>query len=289
MEQQYILKPYKKSSDFAKSPLRYAGGKFYALKQILPYLYCIEHNEYREPFLGGGSVFFGKKLCQYNWINDLDTHLINVYRAFADKKTCLQLIKMLEHEEATKERHSEMKDLIPKNVIEEVYKTFYLNRTSYCGIINNPAWGYSEGKSSPPKNWGNFILDVQPKLARAKITNEDFSKVITTPAEKGHNVLLYLDPPYFLADQKRAYTKSFQLSDHLKLCELLKHTTFPFCLSYDNVPEVRDLYSWANIYELEWLYNTANIKGKTRQLGRELIITNYRITKINNQIEIPFV
>ena len=40
-----------------KSPLRYPGGKSRALKQILP-LIPVNISEFREPFVGGGSVFF---------------------------------------------------------------------------------------------------------------------------------------------------------------------------------------------------------------------------------------
>ena len=67
----YDVEPYKKSSQAIKSPLRYPGGKFYALKHIMPYIVCVPHDEYREPFFGGGSVFFAKDKAQYNIINDL--------------------------------------------------------------------------------------------------------------------------------------------------------------------------------------------------------------------------
>lgn len=275
----YYLQEYVKSADYVKSPFRYAGGKFYALKYILPFIDCLPHDEYREPFVGGGSVFFGKKKADINWINDLETDMIDVYRAFSNPENIPLFANRLENEVATKERHAEMKESIPITEFDAIYRTYYLNRTSYCGIINAPAWGYKDGKSSPPQNWTNFIEDVCPKLKDVKMTSLDFSDVILAPA-KGKRVLLYLDPPYFLADQKRAYTKSFSKDDHLRLCELLKQTEHYFCLSYDDVPEVRELYSWANIYSLSWLYNTANKKGEKRELGAELIITNYDVRSI---------
>ena len=40
-----------------KTPFRYPGGKFYALKHILPLIDQISYDEYREPFVGGGSIF----------------------------------------------------------------------------------------------------------------------------------------------------------------------------------------------------------------------------------------
>ena len=42
-----------------KSPLRYPGGKSKALKRILPLI--PEYDEFREPMVGGGSVFFALK------------------------------------------------------------------------------------------------------------------------------------------------------------------------------------------------------------------------------------
>lgn len=276
MNNTFYIKPYKKSTDCVKSPFRYAGGKFYALKYILPFIDCVPHDEYREPFVGGGSVFFAKSKSEINWINDLETDIVNVYKAFADQSISNEIIDRLKNEIATKSRHSEIKEWQPNDFIDKVYRTFYLNRTSYCGIINSPAWGYKDGKSSPPQNWGNFITNVNPKLSDINITSLDFSEVITA-SPKGKSVLLYLDPPYYKADQKRAYTKSFEISDHIRLAELLKKTPYFFCLSYDNVDEVKELYSWANIYERSWLYNTANVKGMARNLGSELIITNYKV------------
>jgi DNA adenine methylase len=90
---------------------------------------------------------------------------------------------------------------------------------------------------------------------------------------------MYLDPPYYHADQKRAYTKSFNEKDHVRLAKALQKTPYLFCLSYDNCDEIRNLYSWANIHELSWLYNTANKKGEKRQMGEELVITNYNVIR----------
>lgn len=267
----------KRSADFVQSPFRYPGGKFYALKYILPFLINVPHDEYREPFLGGGSVFFAKRKCKINWLNDLETDLMQTYEVMADRDLRHAFIELLSNEIASRERHTEIKQLTPQSKLELAFKTYYLNRTSYSGIINKPAWGYADGKSSPPKNWGNFISNAGEKLEGIILTNQDFEAIIQAKP-KGKQVLMYLDPPYFWADQKRAYTKPFLPKDHERLAALLKKTKMLFCLSYDDCEEVRRLYNWAEIYERSWLYNTANCKGSTRFLGKELIITNYKIS-----------
>ena len=271
-----LIDEYRKSTDYVKSPFRYAGGKFYALKHIMPFIDAVPHDEYREPFVGGGCIFFAKRKVKYNWINDLETELIKVYQAFSDKTAANEIAMRLINEIANKNRFEEVRDWNPTEYIDEVYRTFYLNRTAYCGIINKPAWGYKEKKSSPPQNWGKFITDVQPKLEGIRITNLDFSDVISAP-KIGNDVLMYLDPPYYKADQERAYTKPFKEKDHIRLAKMLKETKYYFCLSYDDVEEVRDLYSWAYIHERKWLYNTANKKGEARNFGSELVITNYAV------------
>ncbi len=272
----YIAEPYIPDKDKIKSPLRYPGGKFYALKHIMPYIVCVDHDEYREPFLGGGSVFFAKRKASINILNDLEQELGNLYNTIQNDQDRKRLIDMLSMEIASKERHEQIKAFVPQNNVEKAYRTYYLNRTSYCGIINAPSWGYVEGKSSPPKNWGKFLNDAAEKLSGICVSSKDFSEILDMP-KTGERVLMYLDPPYYHADQKRAYTQPFEVHDHIRLAEQLKTTPFMFCLSYDDCKEIRELYKWANIYDVSWLYNTDNKPGMHRKLCRELIITNYTV------------
>jgi len=96
-------------------------------------------------------------------------------------------------------------------------------------------------------------------------------------AAKGKKVLMFVDPPYYKADQKRAYEHSFNEEEHLRVAKVLKGTNHLFILTYDDCPEVRKLYSWANIYPVSWRYHTANSNKATRKMGQELIITNFAL------------
>lgn len=275
---EYKAIPYTPAPHRVKSPLRYPGGKFYALKHIMPYINCVPHDEYREPFLGGGSVFFAKDKVKFNVLNDLENEIIQFFDAIRDSKTCSALADLMNKEVATRARHTEVKNMIPNTLLQRVFKTYYLNRTSYCGIINKPAWGYAEGKSAPPTSWGKFLFDAAPKLKGVDLCSLDFAEILNIPA-RGKRVLMYLDPPYYHADQKRAYTKPFTVHDHSRLAEALKKTNFLFCLSYDDCSEIRDLYKWANLYDVSWLYNTDNNPGQSRKPCNELIITNYTVIR----------
>ncbi|MEA5511639.1 DNA adenine methylase [Crocosphaera sp. UHCC 0190] len=116
----------------SNSPFRYPGGKFYARKLILP---CLpKHHKYCEPFVGGGSIFFAKHNAKHNILNDKDPELINTYISIRDHVE--DLIKLLQGIPATKEIHRYYKlDYSPSNDLEKAMRWFYLNRTSYSGIM----------------------------------------------------------------------------------------------------------------------------------------------------------
>jgi DNA adenine methylase len=293
-------------SSSINSPFRYAGGKFYARKQILAHIPI--HKIYIEPFAGGASIFFAKHKVALNQLNDIDDNLINVYRIIRDFPN--ELISFLKKEQyctipevylsntlmgeplpATKELHRFFKnEFKPKNDIERAGRWFYLNRTSYSGIMNtqNMYWGYGDKYSMQPKNWGQNIVRTNQKLQGAEITNYDFEIVIDNAPD---DAFLFVDPPYFNADQDKFYQYFFSKEDHFRLAECLKRNCnrLKIFVTYDNTPEIRELYSWmAEIYDKEWNYciqRTDDQKNKTskkgeRYKGHELFILNYKAQNV---------
>jgi DNA adenine methylase len=271
------------------SPFRYAGGKFYARKLILEHIK--PHNFYIEPFAGGGSIFFAKSKAQNNWLNDVDLELINCYRIIKDRPQ--ELIESLLSEKALKERHAFYKhEFIPQNDLERAQRWFYLNRTSYSGIMNmkNCYWGYGDKYSMRPENWANNINRTANKLKNVKLSSFDFEELLDN-LPSNQNIFMFIDPPYYNADQDKFYTHSFNKDDHYRLSRALLRNAdkFNFLLTYDNSQEILDMYDWAtSIFEREWNYtisrtddqtkngkdNEIKIKGE-RNKGKEIFILNY--------------
>jgi len=254
-----------------KTCLRYPGGKFYGAKKILPF--CeVKHHTFIEPFVGGASIFLAKSLAaKLNWINDFDPELINFYSVIKNKKNREKLFELLRDEEAHPERHNKVNKMKPKNKIEKAFKYFYLNRTSFSGIMNKPRWGYRIGSSLTPDRWISRIVPVAEKLKNAKITNLDFKKMFSQIPDK-EGVLLYLDPPYFKAS-KAIYCHEFSHQDHIDLKNLLMNLKkAKFILSYENCPEIKEIYNWAKIHKINFRYFMS--EGR-RQEGSEFIITNF--------------
>lgn len=277
------------------SPFRWAGGKFYARKIIEAYI--PKHNFYIEPFLGGGSVFFHKNKVD-SWLNDFDKNLVNCYKNI--QNNVVDLIDYLDGEIATKERHSYYKnEFKPKSSLEKAARYYYLNRTSYSGIMKevNCYWGYGEKYSMRPENWGRQLIKNHKKLQGCKLTSLDFEDIFDN-LPKDKNIFIFLDPPYYNADQNKFYAKSFSIEDHHRLSARLKKLPkkVKFLLTYDNSPEVRELYSWANqVNEHEWNYVIArtddqkeNKKLKDgyssqRDKGKEIFIFNYQLEDLAEQ------
>lgn len=263
-------------------PFRYPGGKFYALNLLAPYLLYYCHDEYREPFLGGGSVFFTKPKVKYNILNDIDTELVTTYKIMQNLNTRKALVDMLINEVASKERWKEVFEFLPTNELEVAYRYFYLNRTSFSGKLSSPAWGYREKRSLPPSRWGERIIPCGQKLENTIIENSDFEDIINLPP-KGKNVLMFVDPPYFKPSKRKHYRYGFNVEDHIRLAECLKRTDYKFILTYEDTDEVRDLYSWATINGMEFSYRVDNsaVNNGNRKKGVELIITNFNIEESN--------
>lgn len=269
-------------SEEINSPYRYPGGKFYARKLILEHI--TPHSCYIEPFAGGASIFFAKKKVSRNILNDVDPELVNCYLTI--RGNVEGLIELLHGIPATKEMHHFYKNIYkPTNDLERAFRWYYLNRTSYSGIMNiqNCFWGYGDKYSMQPKNWPGHLRKCSAKLQGVEITCLDFEQVI---AQAPDNAFLFIDPPYFNVDQDKFYTHSFTRESHYRLERALHQHSLRlrFLLTYDNSPEVRRMYHWSTkMLDKEWNYTISrtddqskktSAKGK-RYMGKEIFITNY--------------
>lgn len=259
-------------------PFRFPGGKHYAINILRPFWLAIEHDEYREPFVGGGSVFFNKSKAKFNWLNDIDKELMITYKIMSNQNLRKKFIKLVSKEIASKERWKEIVQLSSFNELEIAFRYYYLNRTSFSGKMISPAWGYRPKRSLPPHRWYERIIPCGKKLEGVKLTSQDFDSVIKA-SPQGKQTLIYIDPPYFCPPKKKHYRNGFDINDHMRLNNVLKNVKHKFFLTYDDVPEIRKIYSWANIHEVKFFYRVDNssIQQGIRRLGFELVITNYQM------------
>ncbi|WP_353930539.1 DNA adenine methylase [Okeanomitos corallinicola TIOX110] len=265
-----------------KSPLRYPGGKNRAIKKISQRL-PTNFQEFREPFVGGGSVFIYLKqtIPKLNiWINDLNREL---YLFWYLAQT--ELSKLLAEIRHIKETHKDGKllftelahvDVNTLSDLERAVRFFILNRITFSGTIESGGFSLEAFH----KRFTDSSIERLEKLEHilttdVKITNLDYSQLLTA---EGKDVFIFLDPPYLKAEKSKLYGNRGNLHigfNHQKFAEEVKQCPHQYLITYDDSPQIRDNFQWANISEWELQYGMNNYKQKTAEKGQELFISNY--------------
>ncbi|QLE55048.1 DNA adenine methylase [Nostoc sp. TCL26-01] len=275
-----------------KSPLRYPGGKSKAIKQIIEYL-PENFSEFREPFVGGGSVFIYLKQKFPHlkiWINDLNRELF-LFWQFAQS----DIAQLVQEVRQIKDKYQDGKrlfleltriDVNSLSDLERAVRFFVLNRITFSGTVESG--GFSQEAFSQRFTYSS--IERLEKLESIltpdiKITNLDYSQLLNIPETK---IFLFLDPPYFSATKSRLYGRDGDLHtsfNHQQFADILQKCPHQWLITYDDSVQIRENFKWAHIYEWELQYGMNNYKQKRAAKGKELFITNYEI-QYNQQQQI---
>jgi DNA adenine methylase len=266
-----------------KSPLRYPGGKSKAIDKIIKYL-PDSFSEYREPFVGGGSLFIylKQKYPHLNiWINDLNTELFLFWKIAQSNLT-----QLTTEVRQIKEKYTDGRllfhELTTVNVnklsdIERAIRFFVLNRITFSGTIESG--GFSQESFHKRFTYSSIerLEKLESILQNIKITNLDYSHLLN-PEEK--DIFIFLDPPYFCATKSKLYGKDGNLHtsfDHQRFAELLARCHHRYLITYDDSVEIRKNFASVNIFDWEMQYGMNNYKQTCAAKGKELFITNYEV------------
>ena len=264
-----------------KSPLRYPGGKSKALKKILPII--TEFGEFREPMIGGGSVFFALKQAYPSkkyWINDINKDLCLFYKYY--KEEPLKLVKEIKKIKNNRPDgktlyHNLIKNYNKINGFQKAARFFVLNRITFSGLTE--AGGYSEESFVERFTPSSIkrLSEAGSLMQEVEITNKDYSELIK---KEGENVFIFLDPPYMSNSKSKLYGKGgcfHKGFDHKEFADNMKRCNHKWLITYDDTPEVIKLFSFANIYKWNLKYSMRNNNGKGHSKGKELFICNFKI------------
>lgn len=265
-----------------KSPLRYPGGKSKALGKILPQFPNLIQ-EYREPFLGGGSVFLAAKQhfghqIQHYWINDLNFDLYCFW--FYAQTNLESLVNAVQKIKDTYHNGRELfSDFTAPNLdlsdFERAVRFFVLNRITFSGTVE--AGGYSqqafERRFTPSSI--DRLHQLANQLSTTSITNNDYETLLFAP---GDHVFIFLDPPYLSATKSKLYGRRGELHtnfNHQRFAKNMAQCPHQWLITYDDSPEIRRLFDFATIIEWNLQYGMNNYKQEGAALGQELFIKNY--------------
>lgn len=252
------------------SPLRYPGGKssLFSFFGSLIERNGLQQVQYVEPYAGGAGaalalLILGK--VDSIVINDLDRAVFALWKAITeDTDRFIQRIRETPITIREWYRQREVYRQIDTDLYDLGFAAFFLNRTNRSGIIEGGVIGgiNQTGKWPIGARLNKEVLIQKIEIiAKHKqhivVLNEDGLEVIRRYANVP-TVLFYVDPPYYIKGSL-LYLNSYNHNDHARLAELLNSLTDTrWILSYDNVPQVRALYSArAKQYEFS-LYHHAH-------------------------------
>lgn len=267
--------------------LRWTGSKRWFvnkyLKDFLPNVF----NNYHEPFLGAGSVFFylinsNEKVDREFYISDTNEDLINTYIQLRDNPQCV--IKYLKKFKNTSEHYYKIRNENPRIKEKRAARFIYLNKTSFNGIfrvnskgIYNVPYGRREKVDFVNEE---LLLSISKKLKNIIIRNESFEENLDNIV-KGD--LVFIDPPYTVAHENNGFIEynqklfSWEDQERLKVYieNIIERQAF-FILTNASHISITNLYS--NIGEIKKLSRNSQVGGrnKTRGVYNELIIHNTR-------------
>ena len=274
--------------------VKWAGGKTQLLSRLDEFIPS-GFNQYFEPFLGGGAMFFhlisNKNIRFTAYLSDLNGELINTYRVIQnDVERLIEVLKKNENEykKNPSRYYYELRDYNnPLNDVERAARLITLNKTCYNGLYRvnkNGIFNVPMGKYKNPVICDSSKLKkVSSALLHSKsiIKVADYKQILFENV-KG-NDLVYLDPPYNPTSSTANFTYytdyGFDNKDQEDLANIFGRLNDRKCkvlLSNSDTPFIRKLYHDFSKYikEIDTL-RSINCKGSKRVGHKELLIRNY--------------
>ncbi len=115
-----------------------------------------------------------------------------------------------------------------------------------------------------------LITELKNRMANVVVENQDFETLINHYDRP--DAFFYADPPYFSTEDM--YAVDFNLDDHVRLKDTLKNIKGKFLLSYNDCPEIRELYNGFSLFDFSRTHSMAQRYEAGKEF-KELLIGNY--------------
>lgn len=241
-----------------KSMIPWIGGKR-ALADQITAMIPSDITRYIEVFGGGGSVLFSRdKHAPFEVYNDANGNLVNLFRCA--KYHCAELQREIGLQLNARETFMDLRVRLRTPGFTDIQRAamfFLIVRMSYGA--DSRTYG-----CAPKPLVADYLTDISRRLQRVVIEHKDFEDLIRIYDRPG--TVFYCDPPYWAAE--KYYDATFSATDHERLKRCLNGVKGRFILSYNDCPEIHELYKDYNIRTADRPNNLAS--------GRypELLISN---------------
>ncbi len=249
----------------------YIGGKRGLAKRIVGIIERIPHKTYAEPFVGMGGVFFRRRLRpRAEVINDINRDIATLFRIL--QRHYPQFLDTIRYQITSRAEFERLVKTDPDTLtdLERAARFLYLQRTAFGGKVSGKNFGVSPDR---PARFNLTQLEPMLEAAHERLAGvvieclpwQTFIRRYDRP-----DTLFYCDPPYWGCETD--YGRGvFAREDFATLAETLRSIRGRFVLSINDVPEIRNLFAWAHIVEVQTTYTIS--KERSKRAG-ELIITS---------------
>jgi len=278
-----------------KTPLRYPGGKSRActkMGQFFPDLR--EYVEFREPFLGGGSVAIHvSKLYPHLKItvNDLYEPLFNFWvnlQMFGDELTKdLKNLKIAHcNQDSARCLFAEMKDVINDSThtdLDRAVAFYVVNKCSFSGLTESSSFSPQASDSNFSMRGIEKLPEYSEIISHWHINSYSYEYCFRTDVHDG--LFMYMDPPYDIKDnlygKKGAMHKSFDHDKFAADCD--EHNNINMLISYNSDQLVKDRFkNWsASEFKLTYTMRSVGEYMRDQQERKELLLFNYELPEVS--------
>ena len=269
-----------------KTPLRYPGGKSRATVKLFQYIPDLkDFKEYREPFLGGGSVAL-EVVKRYPhlevWVNDLYEPLYNFWCELQhngqDLQDAIWSKKNMHPDPVTaKELFTESKEKIndqETSSFDRAVNFYIVNKCSFSGLTESSSFSSQASESNFSFRGIDRLSEYSELIQNWTITNLSYERMLCDDK----NIFTYLDPPYDIKipiyGKRGAMHKHFDHDQFASDCDAF---TSPMLISYNSSQVVRDRFQDWNAAEFAHTYSMRTVGDYMReqQDRKELVLLNY--------------
>jgi len=269
-----------------KTPLRYPGGKSRACQKMDAFFPDLRnYEEFREPFLGGGSVaiYITKKYPNLDiWVNDLYEPLVNFWQQLqmfgADLSNMLASFKsMCNTQDEARKLFLNSKERINDKTIPNFNRAvaFYIvNKCSFSGLTESSSFSAQASNSNFSLRGIEKLPEYSKLIANWRITNYSYDYLM----DGNKDAFMYLDPPYDIKDNlygnKGSMHKGF---DHDKFAADCDSNNMDQLVSYNSDQLVKNRFTNWNAAEFDLTYTMRSVGEYMREQKsrKELLLFNY--------------
>ena len=271
-----------------KTPLRYPGGKSRAVPKLAQYFPDLrDYDEFREPFLGGGSValYVTKRYPDIKiWVNDLYEPLVNFWQQLQMfgpdlQKHLAELRSRFPDQGSARglflEARENLNDYNQSNFARAV--SFYIaNKCSFSGLTESSSFSRQASDNNFSMRGIERLSAYSKIIENWEITNYSYDYLM----DGNIGSFMYLDPPYDIKDnlygRKGSMHKGF---DHDKFASDCDSNAMDSMVSYNSSQLIKDRFKTWKAIEFDHTYTMRSVGEYMREQHqrKELILINYEV------------